>query len=97
MPESTHSATDASRQVGAAELTPRPTVVPNVIMMKDAAHATSAPATIGVHCKVHKPPAVRSAASVSSSTVSMLIVPSLAKAKERQNGHDDDDQADQIN
>src|SRR5690242_18877479 len=97
MPESSQSATDASLQVGAVELTPRPTVAANVIMIEATAHATTAPATIGVHCSVHESSTGRSAASASISTVSILIAAVLAKAEERQNGHDDHDQADKIN
>ena len=49
MPESSQSAIDASRQVGEAELTPRPTAVPKVMRMEDTAEAVRAPRTIGDH------------------------------------------------
>ena len=52
MPDSSHKATEASRQVGAAELTPRPTATANVTRIEDTAVAVSAPAIIGVHCNV---------------------------------------------
>jgi hypothetical protein len=44
-------ATEASRQVGAVELTPSPTAAANVIMIKENAVAANAPATTGVHFK----------------------------------------------
>jgi hypothetical protein len=49
MPDNNQSASDASRHVGAVELTPRPTVVPNVTMIEDTAQAVRAPAMIGPH------------------------------------------------
>jgi hypothetical protein len=49
MPESSQSAQDASRQVGAEELTPRPTAAPKVIKIEDSAVAVKAPTTTGVH------------------------------------------------
>src|ERR1700742_1180794 len=51
MPDNSHKAHEASRHVGAAELTPRPTVAANVIRINDSAVAVKAPTTIGVHCK----------------------------------------------
>src|SRR5215472_7110126 len=94
MPESTHNATEASRHVGAVELTPRPTLVANVIMIENTAHVVNAPATIGVHCSVHALAGL--SANASTSSVSMLIARVLTKAKQRENGHDDYDQANEI-
>src|SRR5689334_13414377 len=96
MPESSASATDASLQVGAAELTPRPTVAPNVTRIEDTAHATNAPATTEVHCNVQPLSPGRSVASVFIS-VSMFMAVVLAKAKERKDGQDNHDQTNQIN
>ena len=95
MPESNVSATDASLQVGATELTPRPTVAPNVINIDDTAHATRAPATTDVHCNVQPLSAGRSAASVFMSA-SMLMAGVLAKAKEREDCQDDYNQTHQV-
>src|SRR5689334_3328233 len=101
MPESNASAMDASLHVGAAELTPRPTVAPKVIRIEETAQATKAPATTGVHCNVQPLSAAlssgRSAASVFMSAASMLMAVVLAKAEEREDEHDDHDQAHQIN
>jgi hypothetical protein len=40
---------EASRQVGAVELTPKPIAAANVTRIKESAVAPSAPAMIGVH------------------------------------------------
>jgi hypothetical protein len=51
MPDNIHNAAEASRQVGAADVTPKPTVAPNVTNTKDNAVAAKAPSKIGDHCK----------------------------------------------
>src|SRR6516164_6779935 len=97
MPESSHKATDASLQVGAVELTPRPTVAANVTNMEDTAHAMRAPATIGVHCRLRGSRVPPTSDAVSISRASRAIGDRLAKPKEGENEHDDHDQADQVN
>src|SRR3569833_1074147 len=96
MPESRNNATEASRHVGAAELTPSPTVAAKLIRMDDTAVAVRAPATIGVHCRVQasgRP--VLAAGVLPTGGVSILICAS-PQAEERENRHDDHDQAAQV-
>jgi len=50
-PDNNHNATEASRQVGAVELTPSPIVAANVTRISDSAVALNAPAITGVHCR----------------------------------------------
>src|SRR3974390_1840332 len=97
MPESSHNATGASRQVGAVELTPRPAVAANVTSINDAAQAGRAPAMIGVHSRLRRSGVPRTSDAISTSRASRAIADRLAKPKEGENGHDDHDQADQIN
>src|SRR3569832_901779 len=98
MPESSHNATEASRQVGAAELTPSPTVAAKVRRIDETAAAVRAPASIGVHCNVQASGArVLTAGVTSTGGASMLLGGASPQAEERKNGHDDDDQADQVN
>jgi hypothetical protein len=69
MPDNSHKAIEASRQVGAAELTPRPTVAAKVTRIEDTAVAVSAPAMIGVHRSVQG-----SSRRLTTGVVSMVIV-----------------------
>ena len=69
MPDSNHKATEASRHVGAAELTPRPTVAAKVTRIEDTAVAVRAPAIIGVHCNVQG-----SSSRLATGVASRLIV-----------------------
>jgi hypothetical protein len=62
MPDAIQRAIEASRHVGAVELTPKPIAAPKVTNIEDTAAATKAPATIGVHCRVHNLSADRSPA-----------------------------------
>jgi hypothetical protein len=55
---------EASRHVGDVELTPNPTVAPNVIRMDDMAADANPPAMIGDHCS-DQGPSVRAGADVS--------------------------------
>src|SRR3954469_4645849 len=97
-PDSKASAADASRHVGEAELTPRPTATPKLTRMNDIAPAAKAPATTELPWMLRRslaattPPSIRS----SRTRVSIAIAALSAQAEERQDRHDHDDQADEI-
>src|SRR5258708_35976804 len=83
------SEADASRQVGAADVTPRPMVAPNDSKIDERAVAISAPRIIGVQFAYRK----GSSAGTPGSTETGIS----AQPEERQDRHDDDDQTYQIN
>jgi hypothetical protein len=88
MPDNSQSAIEASRHVGDVELTPSPTVAPNVIKMDDMAAAARPPAMIGDHCS-DQGPSVRAGVDVSIGDSIVMAV--LSQAEERKDGHNDDD------
>src|ERR1700712_1405097 len=59
MPDNIHRAAEASRQLGAADVTPKPTLAPNVTRTNDNAVAAKAPSRIGDHCKCRGPRSAR--------------------------------------
>jgi len=63
MPDKIHNAAEASRHVGEADVTPRPTLAPNVTRMKDIAVAANAPSRIGDHCRWRGPRSARYAST----------------------------------
>src|SRR3569833_276140 len=97
MPESSHSAKEASRHVGAVEATPRPRAVANESMISESADAASAPATMGVHCRPHGSSlsAGRMVDSLAATGVS-IVMAALPQAEQGKDEHDDDDQADKV-
>src|SRR6476659_5144465 len=73
MPDNIHNAAEASRQLGAADVTPRPTLAPNATNTNDKAVAAKAPSRMGDHCKYRGPRSARSA-SESARGVEMLSI-----------------------
>src|SRR3954447_1348364 len=97
-PDSKASAADASRHVGEAELTPRPTATPKPTRMNDIAPAAKAPAMTELHWMVRRSSAATPPSMMSSRMrVSIVITALSTQAEERQDRHDHDDQADEIN
>src|SRR3954465_3833905 len=96
-PDRIHSATEAPRHVGAVELTPRPTAIAKLIRIEETAVAMMAPAMTGVHCRLQLSEVPRAMGDVTTGAVSVLMMFVSAQAEERQDGHDDHDQADEIN
>jgi hypothetical protein len=92
IPDNNQSATEASRQVGEAELTPRPMAAPNANKIDDTAAAVSAPSTIGDQAKCQAGSTLRS-----SETGSMVVIRPSPQAEERKNSHNDHDQSNQVN
>jgi len=88
-PDKSHKAAEASRQVGAVDEIPRPTVAPNATKIDESAVAASAPRIAGVQVMYRA--AVPAGAAEDS--ISVIISP---KSKERQHSQDDDDQTDEI-
>src|SRR3954454_16970557 len=91
-PDRIASAADASRQVGAVEVTPRPIVTANVSNTEDSAVAAKAPSMIGDHCRKRGAASLRATGVTFSIDISMA----LAKAEEGQNRKNHDNQADEI-
>src|SRR4051795_8032149 len=91
-PDRIASAADASRQVGAVEVTPRPIVTANVSNTEDSAVAAKAPSMIGDHCRKRGAASLRATGVTFSIDISMA----LAKAEEGQNRQNHDNQADEI-
>src|SRR3954453_2684060 len=91
-PNSKHKRTDASRQVGAVELTPSPTAAANVTRMRESAVAASAPAITGVHCRY-----LGSASSGPVTSFSASMIRPLSQAEKRQHSQNDHHQTDEIN
>src|SRR6516225_4313375 len=97
-PDNSASAAEASRQVGEAELTPRPMATPKLTRMNDIAPDANAPAMTELHWMLRgcsaamKPPSK----TLSCMRVSIAMAGLSAQAEERQDRHDHDDQADQI-
>jgi len=85
-PDSSASAAEASRHVGEADDIDKPTAVPNASNTELRAAAQSAPAMTDRHL-----------ISPSATPVVCLSVSMSVQPEERQDRHDDDDQADQIN
>src|SRR5581483_9450158 len=89
---------EASRQLGEAELTPRPMAMPKLTRMNDIAPDAKAPAMTELHWMLRrssaaaKPPSTK----LSCTRVSIAIAGLSAQAEERQDRHDHDNQADQI-
>src|SRR3954463_12609044 len=91
-PDRIASAADASRQVGAVGVTPRPIVTANVSNTEDSAVAANAPSTIGDHCRKRGAISLR----VTGVTFSIDRSMALAQAEEGQNRQNHNDQADEI-
>src|SRR3954453_14033171 len=91
-PDRIASAADASRQVGAVGVTPRPIVTANVSNTEDSAVAAKAPSMIGDHCRKRGAASLRATGVTFSIDISMA----LAKAEEGQNRKNHDNQADEI-
>ena len=83
-------AKEVSRQVGADELTESPTAVANPCKTKASAAAANAPAITGPHS------ILEDAGSMTTASKLLTVLSCLAKAEERQNRQNDDDQADEI-
>src|SRR3954464_14794147 len=90
-PDSSHNATDASRHVGAVELTPSPTAAAKVTRIRESAVAASAPAITGVHCRYFG-----SASSGPAMSDSAIMIRPLSQAEKRQHSQNDHDQTDEI-
>jgi len=91
------SAADASRHVGAVDVTPRPTVTPNVSSTDDSAVAANAPSMIGDHCRKRGAVSLRSAVSLRATGEMFSIdISMLAKAEEGQDRQDHDDESNEI-
>src|SRR5215203_1888915 len=91
-PDRIASAADASRHVGAADVTPRPIVTANVSNTEDSAVAASAPSTIGDHCRKRGVISVRA----TGVTCSIVLSMALAEAEEGQDRQNHNNQADEI-
>src|SRR5258708_10498240 len=91
MPDRNHNAAEASRQVGAVDVTPKPTVAPNVTRMNERAVAASAPRIIGDHCKNLGATSPRGATTVLSKDI-FLPLSKAKEAQDRQNHHHKPDQ-----
>src|SRR6185369_3881977 len=91
-PERIASAADASRQVGAVDVTPRPIVTANVNNTEDSAVAANAPSTIGDHCRNRGAASLRVPGAIFSIDMCMTS----AEAEEGQHCQNHDNQADKI-
>src|SRR5271166_1269623 len=96
-PESSCSAAEESRQVGAVEVTASPMAAPKLSNTKATAVAIRAPAIAGPHCTSFTRASSRGARTGSAMVMVFSFSARSAQAEERQDEHDDDDQTDEIN
>src|SRR5262249_20327668 len=91
-PDNRASAADASRQVGDVDEMDRPTATPNAVKTALSAAALSAPPMM----ELHEMKLVVARGEMSFVATSVATVAMSAKSQERQDGHHDDDQANEI-
>src|SRR5215467_6198968 len=100
-PERSCNANEESRQVGAVELTARPMAAANVCSTKAKVAAATAPATIGPHWRYSTYSSSSSSTARGTRSVmvidrSFCLLARSAQAEEREQEHDHNDQANEV-